>query len=165
LLIVAGLYQLTPLKDVCLAKCRSPIGFIVTSWREGPGGALRMGFLHGLYCLGCCWLLFLILFPLGIMNIAAMALLTLVVFAEKSLAWRRTAVYATAAVLVAYGATVIALPQALPTFAIGMKMPKMEAHRPPAPSASMPGMQMPAAPGAGPTTMGPAGGNSSPARP
>lgn len=124
-LIAAGLYQLSPLKNVCLSKCRSPIGFILTSWRDGAAGALRMGMTHGLYCLGCCWLLFAILFPLGIMNFAAMALITLVVFAEKSLAWRRTAVYGTAAALIVYGVVVIAVPQALPTFAVPQPGPAM----------------------------------------
>ena len=84
---LAGIYQLTPLKDLCLSKCRTPITFIMTSWRDGAVGALRMGLLHGAYCLGCCWLLFVILFPLGIMNIAAMAVITLIVFAEKTLPW------------------------------------------------------------------------------
>ena len=84
-LVAAGLYQFTPLKDLCLSKCRTPISFIMTSWRDGAAGALRMGLLHGIYCLGCCWLLFVILFPLGIMNIAAMAVITLVIFAEKTL--------------------------------------------------------------------------------
>jgi predicted metal-binding membrane protein len=131
LLIAAGLYQLTPLKHSCLSKCRTPIGFILGEWRDGALGALRMGFAHGVYCLGCCWLFFVILFPLGIMNIAAMALITLVIFAEKSLAWRRTAVYGTAAALVAYGIVVVAIPQALPTFAA------------PHPADAMPGMMMP----------------------
>jgi hypothetical protein len=72
-IILAGIYQLTPLKDRCLSNCRTPITFIMTSWRDGAVGAMRMGLLHGAYCLGCCWLLFVILFPLGIMNIAAMA--------------------------------------------------------------------------------------------
>jgi len=75
-----------------------------------------MGLLHGAYCLGCCWLLFVILFPLGIMNIAAMAVITLLVFAEKTLPWGRLAPRATAAALVTYGAVVIAAPQVLPTF-------------------------------------------------
>ncbi len=96
-LIAAGLYQLTPFKDLCLSKCRTPISFIMTSWRDGVAGALRMGLLHGAYCLGCCWLLFVILFPLGIMNIAAMAVITLVVFAEKTLPWGRPVARATAA--------------------------------------------------------------------
>jgi predicted metal-binding membrane protein len=115
-IILAGIYQLTPLKDLCLSKCRTPITFIMTSWRDGPLGALRMGLLHGAYCLGCCWLLFVILFPLGIMNIAAMAVVTLLIFAEKTLPWGRLAPRATAAALVAYGAVVIAAPQVLPTF-------------------------------------------------
>jgi hypothetical protein len=97
LLVVAGLYQFTPFKDLCLSKCRTPIGFIMTSWRDGAAGALRMGLLHGGYCLGCCWLLFVILFPLGIMNLAAMAVITLVVFAEKTLPWGRPVAGTTAA--------------------------------------------------------------------
>jgi predicted metal-binding membrane protein len=127
-IVVAGLFQLTPLKDLCLAKCRTPIGFIMTSWRDGTAGALRMGLLHGAYCLGCCWLLFVILFPLGIMNVGAMALITLIIFAEKTLPWGRAAARAVAAALVAYGVAVIAAPQILPTYAPrgGMAMPDMD---------------------------------------
>jgi predicted metal-binding membrane protein len=130
-LVVAGAYQLTPFKDLCLAKCRTPIGFIMTSWRDGTAGALRMGLLHGGYCLGCCWLLFVVLFPLGIMNISAMAVITLVVFAEKTLPWGRLIARGTAAVLVAYGAAVIVAPRALPTFMErgGMVMPMPVAPR------------------------------------
>ena len=116
LLIVAGLYQLSPWKYVCLTKCRTPMSFIITSWRDGLGGAVRMGVEHGLYCLGCCWLLFVILFPLGIMNVAAMAVITLVVFAEKSFPWGERIARAAAAVLVAYGVLVIFVPRLLPTF-------------------------------------------------
>src|SRR5262245_29551867 len=64
LLIAAGLYQLSPLKGICLSKCRTPLTFVMTAWHDGTGGAVRMGLEHGLYCLGCCWLLFVILFPL-----------------------------------------------------------------------------------------------------
>src|SRR5262249_29398406 len=116
LLLLAGLCQLTPLKDMCLSKCRTPISFIMTSWRDGTMGAIRMGVLHGTYCLGCCWLLFAILFPLGIMNIAAMTVITLLVFAEKTLPWGRAAVRAVALVLVAYGGVVLATPSILPTY-------------------------------------------------
>ncbi len=116
IIVVAGIYQLTPLKDVCLSKCREPIDFIVTSYRDGATSALEMGFLHGAYCLGCCWLLFVILFPLGIMNVAAMAAVTLIILAEKTLPWPRLAPYATAAALVLYGALAITSPQLLPTF-------------------------------------------------
>src|SRR5262249_24028342 len=58
IIVAAGIYQLTPLKDICLSKCRKPLDFIVTSWRDGATSALEMGLLHGTYCLGCCWLLF-----------------------------------------------------------------------------------------------------------
>ena len=119
LFIVAGLYQFSHLKDFCLAKCRTPITFIMTSWRDGNTGALRMGIAHGLFCLGCCWLLFVILFPLGIMNIAAMAIVTLVVFAEKALPWGHLTSHAVAISLIAYGMTVIALPEMLPVFSMG----------------------------------------------
>ena len=124
-LVAAGLYQLTPLKDLCLSKCRTPITFIMTSWRDGAAGALRMGLLHGAYCLGCCWLLFVILFPLGIMNIAAMAVITLLIFAEKTLPWGRAAARVAAVALIAYGSAVVAAPQLLPTFPAhhGMDMP------------------------------------------
>jgi predicted metal-binding membrane protein len=115
-IVAAGAYQLTPVKDLCLAKCRTPLGFIMTSWRDGMAGALRMGLVHGAYCLGCCWLLFLILFPIGVMNIGAMALITLVIFAEKTLPWGRATARAAAAALVAYGAAVVAAPRILPTF-------------------------------------------------
>jgi len=115
IIVVAGIYQLTPLKDVCLSKCREPLEFIVTSWRGGATSALEMGLLHGAYCLGCCWLLFVILFPLGILNVGAMAAVTLIIFAEKTLPWPRLAPYATASALVLYGALVITSPQLLPT--------------------------------------------------
>lgn len=114
LLLVAGLYQLSPLKNVCLAACRSPLQFIMTSWRDGNGGALRMGLSHGLYCLGCCWLLFLILFPLGMMNIAALAALTALIFAEKVLPARYHIPALTGVALIAYGALVIVAPALLP---------------------------------------------------
>jgi predicted metal-binding membrane protein len=130
MLVGAGLYQFTPWKDLCLSKCRTPITFIMTSWRDGAAGALRMGLLHGAYCLGCCWLLFVILFPLGIMNIAAMAAITLVIFAEKTLLWGRAAARAAAVALIAYGFVVMTAPQFLPTFhpvhGMDMPMPKMK---------------------------------------
>jgi predicted metal-binding membrane protein len=82
-LILAGLYQLTPLKNVCLAHCRSPLHFMMHRWREGYLGSLIMGIDHGTYCLGCCWGLMLVLFVVGIMNIAWMGILTLIIFVEK----------------------------------------------------------------------------------
>lgn len=115
-LVVAGVYQLSPLKRICLAKCRTPLDFILGSWRDGYGGAVRMGLQHGAYCLGCCWLLFVILFPLGVMNLAAMAALTLLIFAEKSLPPGRRIGQVAALVFIAYGILVIFVPSTLPTF-------------------------------------------------
>jgi len=115
ILILAGVYQLSPLKTVCLSKCRTPIGFILGSWRDGRLGAIRMGLEHGVYCLGCCWLLFVILFPLGIMNVAAMAAVTFLIFAEKSLAIGQRVARAAAVALMVYGVVVVFLPDVLPT--------------------------------------------------
>src|SRR2546428_8874537 len=84
LIVLAGVYQLTPLKDICLRHCRTPLSFVMTRWRDGRRGAVRMGLLHGLYCMGCCWLLFLILIPLGVMNVAATVAVALLVFTEKT---------------------------------------------------------------------------------
>jgi predicted metal-binding membrane protein len=79
----AGIFQLTPLKSVCLTHCRSPFNFVVNHWREGTAGALRMGLEHGLYCLGCCWFLMALLFAAGIMSLLWMAVITVFVFIEK----------------------------------------------------------------------------------
>jgi predicted metal-binding membrane protein len=83
ILLGAGVYQLTPLKSACLAHCRSPLGFLMTHWRDGRGGALRMGLAHGVYCLGCCWALMCVLFVVGVMNLLWVAALTLFVLLEK----------------------------------------------------------------------------------
>lgn len=82
-LIAAGLYQWTPLKRACLAHCHSPLFFIITHWRAGAAGAFSMGLRHGSYCLGCCWLLMLLLFVGGVMNLAWIAGLALFVLVEK----------------------------------------------------------------------------------
>jgi predicted metal-binding membrane protein len=115
LLVVAGLYQLSPLKYMCLAKCRTPLQFILSSWRDGYGGAFRMGFLHGAYCLGCCWFLFVLLFPLGIMNIAVMALLTALIYAEKSFPLGRQISQIAGGILIVYGVIVIFVPAVFPS--------------------------------------------------
>lgn len=83
LLVVAGVYQLTPLKRVCLQKCQSPFGFLIHHWRPGASGACRMGFDHGVYCLGCCWALMLLLFVGGVMNLTVIVALTAFVVFEK----------------------------------------------------------------------------------
>jgi predicted metal-binding membrane protein len=115
LLVVAGVYQFLPIKNTCLSKCRTPMSFILSSWRDGYTGALRMGVEHGTYCLGCCWLLFLILFPLGVMNVAAMAVITAVIFLEKSAPVGPRIAQAAGVILVAYGLLVQFLPNLLPT--------------------------------------------------
>jgi predicted metal-binding membrane protein len=74
-LVAAAAYELTPLKDVCLGKCRSPLGFLLGSWRDGRSGALRMGARHGAWCIGCCWALMASLFALGVMSIVWMAVI------------------------------------------------------------------------------------------
>ena len=114
-IVLAGLYQLSPLKNACLSKCRTPLSFVMHSWREGYSGALRMGIEHGGYCLGCCWLLFVILFPLGMTNVAAMAAITVLIAAEKSLPAGGRVVQIAAIALVAFGLAVVAAPQLLPT--------------------------------------------------
>jgi len=83
LLIAAGLYQLTPLKQRCLDRCRSPLAFLMIGWRPGLAGAVPLGLGHGLYCLGCCWMLMALLFVGGVMNLAWVALLAVIVLAEK----------------------------------------------------------------------------------
>lgn len=84
LFIAAGTYQLTPLKHACLKNCRSPVHFIMTRWRNGSVGALRMGLEHGAYCVGCCWFLMGLLFVLGVMNLLWVAALTILVLVEKA---------------------------------------------------------------------------------
>jgi len=120
IVVLAGLYQLTPLKRVCLAKCCTPLDFILHSWRDGYPGAFRMGLEHGIYCLGCYWLLFVLLFPLGMMNIAAMALLTALIFAEKVVPRGARIAQFAAVALILYGALVIVVPAALPLGGAGM---------------------------------------------
>ena len=83
LLIIAGVFQFTPLKQACLRACRSPLGFLLTDWRDGLSGAAQMGVRHGLYCLGCCWALMALLFVGGAMNLLWIVALTLLVATEK----------------------------------------------------------------------------------
>ena len=83
LLILAGVYQFTPLKNICLSRCRTPLGFLMTEWREGTKGALIMGMRHGIYCVGCCWFLMTLLFVAGVMNLVWVALIALYVLVEK----------------------------------------------------------------------------------
>jgi predicted metal-binding membrane protein len=97
----AGIYQLTPAKGVCLRHCRSPLHFLVHGWREGRMGALRLGVVHGSYCVGCCFGLFVILFAVGVMSLFWMAVIAAVIFIEKALPFgeRASRVFALAFIL------------------------------------------------------------------
>jgi len=117
-LVVAAAYEVTPLKEVCLDRCRSPLGFLLGSWRDGFRGALRMGARHGGWCLGCCWALMASLFALGVMSIAWMAVVAGLIAAEKLLPWRRAATYGTAAILLALGLLILVAPDAVPGLTI-----------------------------------------------
>ena len=113
-LLVAAAYELTPLKNVCLSKCRSPLGLLLGSWRDGWSGALRMGMRNGAWCVGCCWALMASLFALGVMSAVWMAVVAGLIALEKLLPWRRTATYGSAVVLLAIGVLVLTAPTALP---------------------------------------------------
>ena len=84
ILIAAGVYQLTPAKGTCLNHCQSPVGFLMTNWRDGARGAFQMGLRHGRFCLGCCWALMCVLFTVGVMNLVWVAALTAFILLEKS---------------------------------------------------------------------------------
>jgi predicted metal-binding membrane protein len=117
-LVGAAAYELTPLKDVCLGKCRSPLGFLLGAWREGRAGALQMGARHGAWCVGCCWALMLSLFALGVMSVAWMAFVAGLIAVEKLLPWRRVGTYGTATVLLVLGVLVLVAPDALPALTV-----------------------------------------------
>ena len=117
-LAVAALYELTPLKDVCLSKCRSPVAFLLGSWRDGPGGAVAMGSRHAAWCLGCCWALMAALFALGVMSILWMAVVAGLITVEKVLPWRRVAVWSAATLLIALAVGVLAAPGSVPGFVV-----------------------------------------------
>ncbi len=124
-IVFAAIYELTPLKDVCLGKCRSPLGFLLGAWRDGRAGALRMGAGHGAWCVGCCWALMAALFALGVMSVAWMALIAALIAVEKTLPWRRPATYGTAGILLLLGVLVLAAPDVIPGLTIPHE-PSME---------------------------------------
>jgi predicted metal-binding membrane protein len=123
----AGLYQLTPLKQVCLRHCRTPFHFLFHGWREGRLGAVRMGVEHGGYCVGCCWGLMVVLFALGVMSLVWMGVVAGLIFAEKVVPFGARATKPVAVALVALGIWVAAAPASVP----GLTQP-----------GSNPGMQM-----------------------
>jgi predicted metal-binding membrane protein len=127
ILALAALYELTPLKNVCLAKCRSPLGFLLGSWRDGKRGAVRMGARHAAWCLGCCWALMAGLFALGVMSLVWMALIAALITIEKTLPWRRVVTWGTAAVLLLLAVGVMVAPHQVPGLVVPSAMSSMSA--------------------------------------
>jgi predicted metal-binding membrane protein len=113
-LVFAGLYELTPLKEVCLRHCRGPLHFVLGGWREGQAGAMRMGVEHGIYCVGCCWGLMVALFALGVMSLTWTAVIAAVIFVQKVLPFgdRLELLFATA--FIALGVWVAVSPGTVP---------------------------------------------------
>jgi predicted metal-binding membrane protein len=111
---IAAVYQLTRLKDVCLAKCRSPLAFVVGSWGDGQLGALRMGIEHGAWCVGCCWALMATLFALGLMSVGWMVVIAAMIALEKLLPFKRVANRGIALLLIVLALGVALAPEQVP---------------------------------------------------
>lgn len=107
-LVAAGVYQWTPYKSACLKRCRNPVWFLSRLWRDGTAGAFRMGFLHGVFCLGCCWALMALLFVGGVMNLLCVAAITVFVLVEKVVPAGPVVGRASALVLMVLGVLMIA---------------------------------------------------------
>jgi predicted metal-binding membrane protein len=103
ILILAGIFQFTPLKQTCLKYCRTPLDFVLNHWKEGKSGALRMGIENGFYCVGCCWMLMVLLFVAGIMNLLWVAIIALFVLVEKISPGIKWIPYVAGFVLIIYG--------------------------------------------------------------
>jgi predicted metal-binding membrane protein len=133
-LLAAAIYQLTPTKDACLRRCRSPLDFVLTHWRDGPAGALRMGVMHGAWCVGCCWGLMVALFALGLMSLTWMLAIAGLIAIEKLLPRKDLANHLVAITLVVLALGVSLAPRHVP----GLTLP----DSPQAKSAmhTMPGM-------------------------
>ena len=117
-IVAAGLYQFTPLKQTCLTKCRDPFLFLLTSWRSGRTGALRMGIEHGFWCVGCCWALMAALFALGVMSVGWMAFIAALIAIEKLLPWKSPANRGIAIVLLVLGISIALVPDKVPGLTI-----------------------------------------------
>jgi predicted metal-binding membrane protein len=113
-LAFAAAYELTPLKDACLATCRSPVGFLRDSWREGRVGAIEMGARNAGWCMGCCWALMAALFALGVMSLIWMAFVAALIALQKTLPWRRVAILGTASILMVLAVAIVAAPHSVP---------------------------------------------------
>jgi predicted metal-binding membrane protein len=119
-LVAAALYEMTPLKTRCLRKCRSPLGFFLSSWRDGLRGAFVMGTRHGAWCLGCCWALMVALFALGVMSLTWMLVVSGLIAGEKLLPWRAVATAGVSVVLVVLATGVAIAPACVPWLTVPM---------------------------------------------
>jgi predicted metal-binding membrane protein len=131
-IVLAGIYELTPLKTICLRHCRSPVHYVLTGWRLGTRGAIRMGAEHGTFCVGCCWGLMIILFALGVMSLFWMAVVGSLIFAQKVLPFGERLPRLFAVAFVAFGIWVAAGPSTVPGLTnpgSGMQTPGMEMSR------------------------------------
>jgi predicted metal-binding membrane protein len=133
-LLAAAIYQLTPTKDACLRRCRSPLDFVLTRWRDGRSGALRMGVVHGAWCVGCCWGLMAALFALGVMSLTWMVAIAGLIAFEKLLPWRQLANRLVALVLIALALGVSLAPREVP----GLTLPQSHTAAEAMPSMSAP---------------------------
>jgi predicted metal-binding membrane protein len=123
-LALAAIYEFTPMKDACLGRCRGPLAFLMSEWRDGRLGALRMGIVHGAWCIGCCWALMAALFALGAMSIPWMILIAAFIAVEKMLPWRAAATTGVAVILAALAIGVAAAPGSVP----GLTVPSGDMH-------------------------------------
>ena len=136
-IVAAAVYQLTPFKEACLVKCRSPMMFLAERWRDGRTGALSLGLRHGAWCLGCCWALMAALFAVGLMSLGWMALIAAFIAAEKLLPWPAMARRTVAVLLLALGLGVAIAPGDVP----GFTEPHGEKMHDPGPAPGMPMMR------------------------
>jgi predicted metal-binding membrane protein len=134
-LLAAAAYQLTPAKDACLRRCRGPLDFVLSQWREGPWGALQMGVIHGAWCVGCCWGLMASLFALGVMSLFWMIAIAALIAVDKLSPSKQLANRAVAVALVVLGLGVMLAPRAVP----GLTLPTSQAATPA--MQAMPGMR------------------------
>jgi predicted metal-binding membrane protein len=130
-ILAAAIYQVTPMKDVCLSKCRSPFAFLLTAWRPGRIGALRMGIEHGGWCVGCCWALMAALIALGVMSVGWMAFVAALIAVEKLLPWKAPANRSIAILLAVLGLAVVLAPEDVPGLTVPSEAMGSEMQRGP----------------------------------
>jgi predicted metal-binding membrane protein len=143
-LAVAALYEFTPLKQACLKRCRGPLGFLMSEWRDGRLGALRMGVVHGAWCVGCCWALMAALFALGAMSLFWMIVVAVLIAVEKLLPWRKAATTGVAAVLAALAIGIAAAPADVPGLTVPSGKSTMDMKGMDKPAMDKPAMDKPA---------------------